>query len=528
MKTAYAVLVALAAIAVLVGCSTLGGAQMVEDPAGRFSFQVSAELAPQPTDGSYFHYTYPAPEVQTYIVAVDAEEENTGISRAFDSVGIDSRELVLAGVASFGEWRLQRYAPGEDGQWSAIASQYRDSTAYAFIVSGGKNSDPDSLPTPVFRMLSSFEFSSAAGEVFRPVSFAELEEFIDTRILSSGGSVSIAALKDGEIVYQYASGKRAPDTPTDTSTAYHWGSITKLVTATAVMQQVELGRIDLDASVVTYVPEFALGSSFTVRNLLSHTTGLPDESVTHLISYSRSGMPSLEEVWSDYWPRVGKLVFEPGSSSAYNNFNFLLLGVLFERVSGEELASYAQQHIFAPIGMDRTAHFSEDLPAGTSEAKPVISKEMLSPALTELARSGYDREKAVAAEIDGLVYLNPYNILPCWGGVKGTADDATRFAWMFLNGGEVDGNRVLDKRSVRWMMSVQKSNDGKPLPYGLGWVVGRQGRDPYVEHAGGGEGIDSLLRFYPKQNLAVAVLGSVNSYGAGTILEFTAQLVSDR
>jgi CubicO group peptidase (beta-lactamase class C family) len=212
----------------------------------------------------------------------------------------------------------------------------------------------------------------------------------------------------------------------------------------------------------------------------------------------------------------------------YNNFNYLLLGVLFERVSGEELTSYAEQRVFAPIGMNHTAHFSEDLPASTPEAKPVIPQEMLDPTLAELVRSGYDREMTIAAEIDDMVYLNHYNILPCWGGVKGTAADVTRFAWMFLNHGRVNGNRILDKRSVRRMMRAQKSNDGKPLRYGLGWAVGQQGRDPFVEHSGGGPGIDSLLRFYPKQGLAIAVLGSVNGYGAGTILEFTADLISVR
>lgn len=252
------------------------------------------------------------------------------------------------------------------------------------------------------------------------------------------------------------------------------------------MQQVQLGRIDLDAPVDAYLPEFALGSSFTVRTLLSHASGLPDESVTRLGSFRKAGMPSLEEVWSEYRLRVGELAFEPGSSSVNNNFNFLLLGVLIERASGEELTDYIKRNIFAPIGMDHTAYFSEDLPAGTPEAEPVISQEMLVQALAELARSGFDREMFVVADAGDLVYLNPFNILPCWGGVEGTAADAARFARMFLDHGEVNGNRVLGSGGVRRMLRAQKSKDGNPLRYGLGWLPGQQGREPFVEHAGGG------------------------------------------
>jgi CubicO group peptidase (beta-lactamase class C family) len=75
------------------------------------------------------------------------------------------------------------------------------------------------------------------------------------------------------------------------------------------------------------------------------------------------------------------------------------------------------------------------------------------------------------------------------------------------------------------MLRVQKSTDGKPLGFGLAWHLGRQGQEGIVEHAGGGAGIDSRLRLYPKRGLAIAVLGNMNGYGPGRVAEFTAALL---
>ena len=98
---------------------------------------------------------------------------------------------------------------------------------------------------------------------------------------------------------------------------------------------------------------------------------------------------------------------------------------------------------------------------------------------------------------------------------------------MFLNDGEIAGNRVLGRSTVRKMLSMQKSTDGKPLGMGLAWHLGQQGREPFVEHGGGGPGIDSLLRIYPKRGLSIAVLGNANGYGPGLVLEYTAALLSE-
>ncbi len=518
-----------AAVAVAIaisGCMTMGGGKVVEDPQGRFTYRASPDLRPQVTDGTYDHYTLESPAMELYVVAAEAPNEQVGRALAFDRIGRDFAMLKFNGSGSYGQWRADAFSTATKGEWAGIAYQYRGGTLYGLVVYGRGDSSADSLPAPVATIIGSFEFGKAAGQPFRPASFAELEGFIDSTAASFGGSISVAAVKDGQIVYRYAAGDRGRGVPASPDVAYHWGSITKIATATAVMQQVEQGRVDLDATLDTYFPEFPLGRKITVRNLLTHSAGLPSFEDTHLVAFGGNEMSDMASVLESYWPRVEGLAYEPGSLSAYHNWNFLILGRLVEKVSGEELTSYVRRHIFTPAGMKGAAHTTAAL-AGVPEALAVVTIEQFVATESLLAENGLDTDGFVAYRTDKLAHLQPFDILPAWGGVKSPAADAALFGWMFLNDGEIAGNRVLGRSTVREMLSMQKSTAGKPLGMGLAWHLGQQGREPFAEHGGGGPGIDSLLRLYPKRGLSIAVLGNANGYGPGLVLEYTAALLSE-
>jgi CubicO group peptidase (beta-lactamase class C family) len=511
---------------VLSGCMTTGGGKVVEDPQGRFTYQALPDLRPQVTDGTYDHYTLASPAMELYVVATEAPHEQVGRELAFGRVGRDFASLKLDGSASFGEWRAEKFTTATKGEWAGIAYQYRGNTLYGMVIYGGGDSSPDSLPAPVATIIGSFQFGKAAGKPFRPTSFAELEGFIARTAASFGGSISVAVVKDGKIVYRYAAGDRGMGVPASPDVAYHWGSIAKIATATAVMQLVEQGRIGLDGTLDTWFPEFPLGRKITVRNLLTHSAGLPSFPVDHLVAFGENQMPDMASVLASYWPRVEGLAYKPGSVSAYHNWNFLILGRLVEKASGEELTSYVRRHIFTPVGMKGTAYTTAAL-AGAPQALAVVTIERLAATEALVAANGVKTDGFVAYRTDTLAHLQPYDILPAWGGVKSPAADAALLGWMFLNGGEIAGNRVLGRSTVRDMLSMQKSTSGKPMGMGLAWHLGQQGREPFVEHAGGGPGIDSLLRIYPKLGLSIAVLGNANGYGPGLVLEYTAALLSE-
>jgi CubicO group peptidase (beta-lactamase class C family) len=291
------------------------------------------------------------------------------------------------------------------------------------------------------------------------------------------------------------------------------------------MQQVEQGRIDLDDTLDRWFPEFPLGRRITVRNLLTHSAGLPSFEDTHLVAFGGNGLPDLDSVLQGYWPRVRELAYEPGSLPAYHNWNFLVLARLVEKASGEELTSYVSRRVFAPAGMTGAAYSTAAL-AGAPEALAMPTTERLAVTQAIFAENGLKADGLVAYSAARRPHIQPFDILPAWAGVKSRAVDAALFGWMFLNGGEIAGNRVLGRSTVRDMLTMQKSTEGKPLGFGLAWHVGRQGREPFVEHGGGGAGIESLLRIYPRRGLSIAVLGNVEGYGPGLVMEYTAALVS--
>ena len=516
---------AAAAALTLAGCATTGGGTVVEDPQGRFTYRASPDLRPQPTDGTYDHYTLESPAMEVYVVAAEAPNEQAGRALAFGRIGKEFASLEQDGSTSFGEWRADSFRTAAGGQWAGIAYQYRGGTLYGMVVYGGGDSSADSLPPPVAAIVGSFEFGEAAGEVFRPASFAELEGFIDGTAASFGGSISVAAVQDGRLVYRYAAGDRGRGAAAGPEVAYHWGSISKIATATAVLQQVEQGRIDLEATLDTWFPAFPLGGRITVRHLLTHSAGLPSFEEDHLVAFGGNRMPGLASVLESYWPRVEGLVYEPGSRSVYHNWNFLILARLVEEASGEEFTSYVRRHVFTPAGLEGTAYTTAAL-AGAAEALAVVTAGQLAETEAVLAEHGLDTAGFVAYRADGAAHLQPFDILPAWAGVKGPAAEAALFGWLFLNGGEVAGNRVLGRSTVRQMLSMQKSTAGKPLGMGLAWHLGQQGREPFVEHGGGGPGIESLLRLYPRRGLSIAVLGNANGYGPGRVAEHLAALLS--
>jgi hypothetical protein len=118
----------------LSGCMTTRGAKVVEDPQKRFTYRALSDLSPQVTDGTYDHYSVASPALELYVVAVEAPNEQVGRALAFERVGRDFGSLKLAGSASFGEWRADKFTTATEGDWAGIAYQYRGGTLYCMVV----------------------------------------------------------------------------------------------------------------------------------------------------------------------------------------------------------------------------------------------------------------------------------------------------------------------------------------------------------------------------------------------------------
>jgi CubicO group peptidase (beta-lactamase class C family) len=250
------------------------------------------------------------------------------------------------------------------------------------------------------------------------------------------------------VLYQGAFGVAdvATGRPLTPDALFRIASMTKPVTSVALMQLVEQGRIGLDDPAEKYLPELVglkVCASFdpatgtcqlrpaskapTVRHFLTHTSGL--------------AYPFTSAIWRDFKPAAGEtfpfggpLLFDPGERWHYSTSTDVV-GKLVEKVSGQNLEAYFRQNIFAPLGMDDTSYNVPEAKGPRLVAQQQRAGERMDGAI-ELQKSQ-----------PGLTIASPIG----GGGLASTADDYGRFVRMLLNGGALDGARVLKAETVALM-----------------------------------------------------------------------------
>lgn len=171
---------------------------------------------------------------------------------------------------------------------------------------------------------------------------------------------------DNNVVFEHAYGNRSLDPtvePMTEDTVFDMASLTKcLVTATAVMQLYEEHKLDFDDPVAKYLPDFAANekSGVTIRELLTHYSGLPPD----IDLKDAWGLAAPDKAEGIRRALAARLVSTPGTHFEYSDINFITLGALVEKLSGESLDVYAQQHIFTPLGMGHTRYLPMDKSCG--------------------------------------------------------------------------------------------------------------------------------------------------------------------
>ena len=256
---------------------------------------------------------------------------------------------------------------------------------------------------------------------------------------------------NGQVVYTKAYGKRAlvpaPEAMT-ADTVFDCASLTKVVATTpSLMKLFEQGKFRLDDRITGYIPEFQGGhSDITIRDLFTHFSGL------------RPDVP-LEPTWTGYDTGIHLAVIDPPSGPprarfVYSDINFLLLGELVHRLSGQMLSDYARRNIFEPLGMRETM-FQPPAALG-----PRIAPTERFPVKTGAPLRGVVHDPT-ARNMGGIAGH---------AGVFSTAADLARYAQMMLNGGELDGVRLFSPVTVRKFTSPESPAD-QPVLRGLGWDI---------------------------------------------------------
>lgn len=314
-----------------------------------------------------------------------------------------------------------------------------------------------------------------------------------TRTLTPGVSISVAIGK--EIVWSKGYGKAdmENDALAKPNTVYRLASVSKSITAVAIMQLVEQGKIDLDAPIQKYVPSFPEKKyPITTRQLLGHLSGVRHyigEDEFNMIPY-KSLTEGLEIFKND------TLMHKPGEKLTYTTYGYVLLGVIVEAASGMSFIDYLKENIFKRAGMTQTY---------ADEPTEIIPQR---------ARF-YDI-------IDGRLYNARYiNSSFRWpgGGLLSTAEDLVRLAVALQHG------QLVKQTTLQQMTTPLKTLDGKMTNYGLGWILGLSQHPEVIWHGGIQPGATTSLAMIPGKDVSLCVLTNIGTIGGTEIDALTGRLV---
>lgn len=308
---------------------------------------------------------------------------------------------------------------------------------------------------------------------------ANLQKALDTA-RADGGEPSIAAVlfDRGGVIWAGASGTSdaARTTPASADSCYRAGSISKLVTAMLVMQDVEAGRVDLDAPVARYLPAFAPQNGFgvpvTVRHLLTHRAGLVREPPVG--SYFDAGDPGLEALVASLG--TTRLVTAPGSAYRYSNAGIAVLSALVARLAGKSFDMVAKERFLAPAGMTSSSFRVAGCRLAHAETVPFGGPRVFSPVF-DLGLAGA-------------------------GGLATTPADLARLGTALLR----NGGGLVRPETLERMWQPATGVGGKGLGFNIADFAGQR----RIGHGGAIYGYTADLALLPQAGIGVAVMATID------------------
>ncbi|MDP9955463.1 CubicO group peptidase (beta-lactamase class C family) [Epilithonimonas hungarica] len=323
-----------------------------------------------------------------------------------------------------------------------------------------------------------------------------IDDYFNTLVKNQQFSGNVLVIDNNEVVYERSFGfsdhtTKAPNTPEIT---FPIASISKIFTATAILQLKEKGLLKITDPVTKYLPEFPY-SEITIRHLLSHTSGLPPYNA--FFDKEKKQNPDKVFTNKDFLPGViankQPLVYQPGEKGNYDNINYLILALIVEKVSGTSYEKYIEKNILKPAGMKETVLFP--LPEQFNRA------EIKNYAFPHVYLHLYDEDPVRSSSIP---YVKEY-----WRsyGFRGFADyvSTIRDLWMFDKA--LYNNTLLKQETLEEAFVPVKLNNGKNNPdeFGLGWEIEKDSTmGKLVYHSGAAMGLSSnILRNVTKHQTVI-------------------------
>jgi serine beta-lactamase-like protein LACTB len=376
------------------------------------------------------------------------------------------------------------------------------------VKSKGQLPGANSWPYSFFRVLAALLALAAAASAQQKTLLPEKRlqiEMAVSRFMSANSlpGMGAAVLLEGEPVWSAGFGMSdlEDSAPATSSTLFRLGSISKPITATAILQLSERGKLDLDAPVQKYCPAFLQKEwPITSRELLGHLGGIrhynadgkgdiPEDSARHF----RSMEESLQIFARD------PLVAKPGTKFSYSTYGYTLLGCVLEGAASEKYVDYVRENIFKPAGMAETQ--ADDFFAVIPHRTRWYHKD----------KSGTVRNAGV---------LDSSYKIP-GGGLISSAEDMARFEAAIL------ADKLLARATRDLMWTSLKTADGQPTGYALGWGTSDRIGVHVVAHTGGQQGTSTAFAIVPERHAGVVVLANMDGVDANQLAEEILKIVLD-
>jgi CubicO group peptidase (beta-lactamase class C family) len=314
-----------------------------------------------------------------------------------------------------------------------------------------------------------------------------LDELLDRLAADVSLRGAFLVLNDGEVVFAKGLGTDGGESnrAIDADTRFEVASLAKPLTAVGALTLIDAGRLELSDDVKSYLPDFAF-EGVTVRHLLSHTSGLPNQ-FTFFAMVSTMPSPANNDALIGLLETLDiELEAEPGEAFVYSNLNYWVLARVIEEASGESYSTYLHDHVFVPLEMDRTSV------RATIVRPDTVPEGVAVPFVREA-----DGEWAIAGTTESTAWIDELAVTVGDAKITSTARDLAKLLPV------VRGEVLLDRDTAALMTTPTKLSTGKmavggqwkPFAMGLGWKLSQPGE---VWHDGNWGGFVSYASFEPR------------------------------
>jgi len=346
----------------------------------------------------------------------------------------------------------------------------------------------------IILLLNSYSISLAKDQTPSHISYTELEghisEFVEAEIGETVAGANIVIVKDGEIFMQSSFGyaNREEGIPISADTVFEWGSVSKLLVWTSVMQLVEQGKLDLETDIRTYLPPNFLKNltskePITMMNLMHHNAGWEDR-LLDLFYTSEQDVKPLSEMLQLTEP---KQVFPPGEIVAYSNYGVALAGYIVELIANKPFYEYVDENIFSVLAMhDTTFH-------PTQADHPEIKKKRADSL-------GYTSPNFQPV-VNERIFIGIYPA----GSAMGTIEDMTKFMIALMPKNDEATPLFKNVNTLDEMLTTSDFYSNGYARNAHGFWEGLY-KVRVVEHAGNTEGFTSNFSFSPEESLGIIIL----------------------